>query len=81
MHIDTLLSAHIHCLHALRDITAAWAGGKRGRQVIDRFLPQAAELLSHKGAFYLVVVQENRPQEILTAAAALGLHGQVELQP
>jgi tRNA1(Val) A37 N6-methylase TrmN6 len=47
--------------------------------VIDRFLPQAAALLSEQGAFYMVVVQENRPNEIIAILESLGLTGQVEL--
>jgi release factor glutamine methyltransferase len=69
---------HTHCFTDYRDIAAAWAGGKRGRQVIDRFLPQAAALLSQQGAFYIVVVQENRPNEIITILEGLGLSGQVQ---
>eukprot|EP00611_Tribonema_gayanum_P011227 TRINITY_DN21402_c0_g1_i1.p1 TRINITY_DN21402_c0_g1~~TRINITY_DN21402_c0_g1_i1.p1 ORF type:complete len:230 (-),score=77.48 TRINITY_DN21402_c0_g1_i1:489-1148(-) len=59
-----------------QDIAAAWAGGHRGREVIDRVLPQAAALLSKKGVFYLVVVQENGPQEIMSVMKGLGLVGQ-----
>jgi release factor glutamine methyltransferase len=56
-----------------RGIAAAWAGGHNGREVIDRALPKAAELLSPDGVFYLVVVVENRPVELAEAAARLGL--------
>lgn len=43
-------------------IQAAWAGGDRGRQVIDRVLPFALELLSDRGTFFMVTVHENDPQ-------------------
>ncbi|KAF9358393.1 HemK methyltransferase member 2 [Mortierella sp. AD094] len=45
-------------------VEAAWAGGIDGREVIDEFLPYVKRLLSSKGAFYLVVVNENKPDEI-----------------
>jgi len=35
-------------------IEAAWAGGINGRQVIDRFLPRIASLLSPRGRLYMV---------------------------
>ncbi|KAJ3222010.1 HemK methyltransferase member 2 [Clydaea vesicula] len=46
-------------------IEAAWAGGVHGREVIDRFLPLVEDLLSKHGVFYLVVIEENRPDEII----------------
>ncbi|KAG0366336.1 HemK methyltransferase member 2 [Gamsiella multidivaricata] len=45
-------------------VEASWAGGIDGREVIDEFLPYVKRLLSSKGAFYLVVVNENKPDEI-----------------
>ncbi|KAG0281231.1 HemK methyltransferase member 2 [Linnemannia exigua] len=45
-------------------VEAAWAGGIDGREVIDEFLPHIKRLLSAKGAFYMVVVNENKPDEI-----------------
>ena len=52
--------------HALdhADISAAWAGGPRGRLVLDRLLPQLGTLLSPRGVFYLLGVRENAPDEI-----------------
>ena len=45
-------------------IVASWAGGSRGRRVIDRLLPQVKLLLSPRGCFYLVALSENDPKEI-----------------
>ena len=47
-----------------KGIEASWAGGKDGREVIDRFLPHVPLLLSKTGLFYLVVIKENKPDEI-----------------
>lgn len=46
-----------------RGIEAAWAGGVRGREVTDQFLPAVAQLLSSQGLFYLVTIAENDPGE------------------
>ncbi|GJJ72306.1 release factor glutamine methyltransferase [Entomortierella parvispora] len=45
-------------------VEAAWAGGIDGREVIDEFLPFVKRLLSPKGVFYMVVVNENKPDDI-----------------
>lgn len=58
-------------------IEAAWAGGKRGREVTDRFLPVVSKLLSKKGLFYLITIIENNPDEILSLLAQCGLSGEV----
>lgn len=43
------------------DIRAAWAGGKDGMQVTDRFLKDISRLLSPNGCCYVVFVAENDP--------------------
>eukprot|EP01126_Amoeba_proteus_P025473 TRINITY_DN2541_c0_g1_i28.p1 TRINITY_DN2541_c0_g1~~TRINITY_DN2541_c0_g1_i28.p1 ORF type:complete len:107 (-),score=14.29 TRINITY_DN2541_c0_g1_i28:120-440(-) len=55
------------------DIYAAWAGGKNGRQVIDQFLPKVFSLLSTGGCFYLHVIKENRPSDIVEILRNFGL--------
>ena len=47
-----------------KGIEASWAGGTDGKEVIDRFLPQVPLLLSVTGVFYLVVIKENKPDDI-----------------
>lgn len=42
-------------------IEASWAGGLRGREVMDRFFPMIPQLLSNHGLFYLVTVSDNNP--------------------
>jgi len=55
-------------------IARAWAGGLRGRRVIDRFLPELAGSLSKPGGVaFMIVVRENLPRDIAAAAAGLGL--------
>ncbi|RVE75398.1 hypothetical protein OJAV_G00016420 [Oryzias javanicus] len=59
-----------------RGIEAAWAGGERGREVTDRFLPLVGELLSLKGVFYLITIAENDPEEIIRVLGESGLQGE-----
>jgi release factor glutamine methyltransferase len=59
------------------DIYAAWAGGARGRQVTDRFLPHAPALLAPGGVMLLVAVEENAPEELLAAMRDAGLSAEV----
>ncbi|CAI5535303.1 unnamed protein product [Closterium sp. Naga37s-1] len=57
-------------------ITQAWAGGDRGREVIDRAMEVSAELLSPTGVFYLLVVAENDPEEVGERTRGLGFEGE-----
>lgn len=53
-------------------LSAAWAGGPRGRCVIDRFLYRFPELLSSGGVLYMVVIEENGVDQLAEIAAANG---------
>jgi release factor glutamine methyltransferase len=46
-------------------IEASWAGGIDGREVIDELLPHVKNLLSPKGIFYLLLIDENKPKEVV----------------
>lgn len=52
-------------------IEAAWAGGKNGREVMDRLFPIVSDLLSTRGLFYLVTIKENNPGIMLFALNSL----------
>ncbi|XP_021355918.1 hemK methyltransferase family member 2-like [Mizuhopecten yessoensis] len=45
-------------------IEASWAGGYHGREVMDRLFPQIPDILSPQGIFYLVIIKENKADEI-----------------
>lgn len=62
--------------HAIaeRDIYASWAGGKDGREVIDKFLATVNYFLSDRGIVYLVTLETNKPNEIISIAEVQGLH-------
>lgn len=46
------------------DLEYTWAGGERGREVMDRLFPHVDSLLSMRGLFYLVILKENDAKEI-----------------
>ncbi|OBZ89751.1 HemK methyltransferase family member 2 [Choanephora cucurbitarum] len=48
-----------------RGIEAAWAGGIDGREVIDELLPYVKDILSPQGIFYLLLINENKPDEVV----------------
>ncbi|NXD13595.1 HEMK2 methyltransferase, partial [Nothocercus nigrocapillus] len=56
-------------------IQASWAGGKNGREVMDKVFPLVSDLLSTEGLFYLVTIKENNPDEILETMKKYGLEG------
>ncbi|KAJ3163237.1 HemK methyltransferase member 2 [Geranomyces michiganensis] len=58
-------------------IVAAWAGGIDGREVIDRLLPLVSDALSDQGVFYMVVVNENRPEELREVMRGFGFEMEV----
>nr|XP_009862427.1 hemK methyltransferase family member 2-like isoform X2 [Ciona intestinalis] len=53
-------------------ITASWAGGMHGREVMDKFFQLVPTLLSDKGVLYLVVIKENKPDEIKALFSNMG---------
>ncbi|KAL2611592.1 hypothetical protein R1flu_023284 [Riccia fluitans] len=61
-------------------ITAAWAGGDRGRTVIDRMLAIVNSLLSSKGWFYLLTLTANNPGEICSIMKKKGFASRIVIQ-
>ncbi|KAJ3370621.1 HemK methyltransferase member 2 [Allomyces arbusculus] len=55
-------------------LAATWAGGLLGRAVTDRLLLQLPELIAPNGVAYLVLLQENKPDEIAAMMAKLGFN-------
>mmetsp|Transcript_29080 Transcript_29080/g.93777 ORF Transcript_29080/g.93777 Transcript_29080/m.93777 type:complete len:163 (-) Transcript_29080:49-537(-) len=55
-------------------IEASWAGGRRGRVVIDRLLTADGlrRCLADGALLYLLLSDENEPAEVLAALASLG---------
>lgn len=53
-------------------LARTWAGGKFGREVIDKFLLQAQNVISDYGVVYLLCILENKPEEICSLMRARG---------
>jgi release factor glutamine methyltransferase len=46
-------------------IEVSWAGGEKGRRVIDRALPQISQLMARpNGICYMITVDDNEPEDI-----------------
>jgi len=54
-------------------IASAWAGGKDGREVIDKLLPDVSDVLAPGGTFFLVLLQQNKPEEVSAILESRGL--------
>ena len=54
-------------------ITASWAGGVDGREVLDRLLPRVANVLTPGGMFLCILLEQNKPQEVMDYLRAYGL--------
>ncbi|CAD7939874.1 unnamed protein product [Amoebophrya sp. A120] len=62
-------------------IDRAWAGGARGREVIDEMLPRVKSVLRPgSGRFYLCGIAENDPCDIIEFASDHGLKGKLLAQ-
>lgn len=46
-------------------LNRSWAGGSKGRVVVDKLLFQLPNLLSENGVLYMVILRENNPSEII----------------
>jgi len=47
------------------DIAASWAGGADGRLVIDRALPQIVAVMKETTVGYMVLVDDNKVEEVI----------------
>ena len=63
-----------------RGIEASWAGGSDGRSVINRVLLQIPTILSARGIFYLLLIKQNKPEEIRSYLEGYGLSGELVVQ-
>ncbi|KAL1457560.1 hypothetical protein WDU94_007773, partial [Cyamophila willieti] len=60
-------------------ITKAYAGGLRGREVMDRLFPLLSSSLSENCILYLLVIKENDPQDIINILSHSGFSGKTLL--
>lgn len=62
------------------DITASWAGGINGREVTDRLLDMIPKKLAPDGTFYLLLIEENIPQEVIKIMSNYGYKSEVVIK-
>ncbi|XP_014214772.1 hemK methyltransferase family member 2 [Copidosoma floridanum] len=60
-----------------RLIFKTWAGGHRGREVMDRLFPKIPHILSDNGFFYLLVIKDNKPHEIIELFKGFNMTGSI----
>lgn len=48
----------------VNDISASWAGGVKGREVTDRLLHMIPKKIADHGVLYLLLIDENIPEEV-----------------
>lgn len=56
-------------------IIQSWAGGKDGRLIMDRVFEEMENILSPTGIAYILVIEENKPNEILNMMQIKGFSG------
>ena len=61
-------------------IERSWAGGARGREVLDRLLPHVDALLSADGVLFLVLIAQNDPDDVRRRLSAARLHSDCVLR-
>jgi release factor glutamine methyltransferase len=67
-------------INRARDIRASYAGGERGREFIDRFLPEVNDRLADNGILYLLLEKRNDIDEVISIAEnQYGLHSKLIL--
>lgn len=61
-------------------IEASWAGGADGRIVTNRVLSEIPTLLSANGVFYLLLIKQNKPEEVGQYLEGLGMKEELVLE-
>ncbi|XP_057653711.1 methyltransferase N6AMT1 [Diorhabda carinulata] len=61
-------------------LNRSWAGGCNGTEITNELLQALPDLLSEKGACYIVLLKENKPLEIVKYMDALGFKSQMIMQ-
>ncbi|XP_037277349.1 hemK methyltransferase 2 isoform X2 [Rhipicephalus microplus] len=56
-------------------LTRSWAGGIKGREVMDRLAPYVSQILSDRGLYFLLVIKENDPDDVCKLMSTHGLQG------
>ena len=58
-------------------VAAAWAGGIDGREVTDQLLPKVFDVLAPGGTFMLILLEQNKPREVVAILEGYGLECEI----
>lgn len=61
-------------------ITASWAGGVKGREVTDKLLTMIPKKLAEDGVFYLLLIKENIPSEVICIMQKHGFDSELVIE-
>lgn len=59
------------------NIKKSWAGGVDGRRIMDKVFDQLDSILATNGIAYVLVIEENKPQEIIRKLKKLQFHSAI----
>lgn len=62
-------------VHSDQLLTRSWAGGMKGREVMDKLASYVPEMLSDCGLYFLLVIKENDPGDVCKLMSTYGLQG------
>lgn len=75
---DEIDSQELSTDNAFNDkITKSWAGGTDGRLIMDRVFEAMDTILSPNGMAYILVIEENKPHEIIANMKGRKLYGSI----
>ncbi|GAB6019585.1 hypothetical protein CHUAL_001154 [Chamberlinius hualienensis] len=61
-------------------LSASWAGGCKGRKIMDRLFSLVDQLMSPTGFFYLIALEDNNLDEITAIMSTFNFHSEIVLK-
>ncbi|XP_037805562.1 methyltransferase N6AMT1 [Lucilia sericata] len=62
------------------NLVYSWAGGQHGRRIIDVLIEKLPNILSAQGVFYLLLLRENKPKEIMEKLMNMGFNSETLME-
>lgn len=62
------------------DLISSWAGGQNGRRIVDLIMTKLPNILSKHGVFYLLLLRENKPDEVIKMAQAMNFKSEIFME-
>lgn len=67
-------------LNSSDNLIRTWAGGVNGREVIDKVVEEIDRVLAPNGTFYLLLLKENKPNEIIGDLKKRNFHAEIFME-